>query len=107
MTLVGSGTIGSVKGSLFIDQSNAQLTFVKTVVVGTNGLPVKTGLLAAGTYTVTFVSGVGAAFTPEPGAKSPKHQVGRTVHEHQEGMRQGHENVHGAGDCKSDAFRAF
>jgi hypothetical protein len=54
VTLVGSGTIGRVKGSLVIDPSNTSFTFIKT------GGPVgggSTGLLAAGTYTATLVSG--------------------------------------------------
>jgi hypothetical protein len=54
VTLVGSGSIGSVKGSLIIDPSNTRFTFIKT------GGPIgggSTGLLAAGTYTVTIVSG--------------------------------------------------
>src|SRR5262249_14179542 len=57
VTLVGNGTIGHVKGSLIIDPSNTSFTFIKT------GGPVgggSTGLLAAGTYTATLVSGVTA-----------------------------------------------
>jgi hypothetical protein len=54
VTLIGSGNIDNVRGSLVIDSSNTSFTFVKT------GGPVgggTTGLLAAGTYTVTFLSG--------------------------------------------------
>jgi subtilisin family serine protease len=62
VTLVGPS--GTVRGSLLIDPSNTSFTFVKT------GGPVgggTTGLLAAGTYTVTFVSGA-TAFRDATGA---------------------------------------
>ena len=57
VTLVGSGSIGPISGSLYLDPTDTQLTFVKTVVVGANGLPVSTGSLPLGTCTVTLVSG--------------------------------------------------
>jgi hypothetical protein len=53
VTLVGD-TVGNVRGSLVIDPTNTSLTFVKT------GGPIgggTTGLLAAGNYSVTIVSG--------------------------------------------------
>jgi hypothetical protein len=51
VTLVGSS---AVKGSLLIDPSNTSFTFVKTDLATGGGTG---GLLAAGTYTVTLVSG--------------------------------------------------
>ena len=63
VTLVGNGSIGPVSGSLYLDPTDTQLTFVKTVVVGSNGLPVSTGSLPLGAYTVTLVSGSAALTT--------------------------------------------
>ena len=63
VTLVGSGSIGPVSGSLYLDPTDTKLTFVKTVVIGSNGLPVSTGSLPLGTYTVTLVSGSAALTT--------------------------------------------
>src|SRR5262249_18578390 len=63
VTLVPSGSI-AVKGSLLIDPTNTSFTFVKT------GGPVgggTAGLLTAGTYTVTIVSGA-TAFKDTTGA---------------------------------------
>jgi hypothetical protein len=54
VTLVGSGGIGTVRGSLIIDPSNTSFTFVKTDLTVGGGT---SGLLAPGTYTVTFLSG--------------------------------------------------
>ncbi len=64
VTLVGSGGIGTVKGSLLIDPSNQSFTFLKTDLVTGGGT---SGLLAAGTYTVTLVSGA-TAFKDATGA---------------------------------------
>ena len=46
---------------------------------------------AGGNDQLELVSGVGAAFTPEPRSKAAQHQVGGPVHDHQERMGQGHE----------------
>ena len=53
VTLVGAST-GVVHGSLLVNATNTGFTFLKTDVSTTGGT---TGLLAADTYTVTFVSG--------------------------------------------------
>src|SRR6476660_5486837 len=45
-----------------------------------------------------------AAITTQPRSKAAQNKIGRPVHEHQEGMRDGHEDVHGAGDGKSYAL---
>ena len=55
--------VGPVSGSLYLDPTDTQLTFVKTVVVGSNGLPVSTGSLPLGNCTVTLVSGSSALTT--------------------------------------------
>src|SRR5208282_5964898 len=57
VTLVGpnSGT-ASVKGSLIVNANNTGFTFIKTDEIQTT-LGGTGGLLAAGTYTVTFLSG--------------------------------------------------
>src|SRR5207302_996146 len=52
VTLVGPS--GNVRGSLLIDPSNTSFTFLKTGGPTGGG---SAGLLAAGNYTVTFVSG--------------------------------------------------
>src|SRR5206468_24204 len=55
------GPSGTVKGSLLVNPGNTSFTFIKT------GGPVgggTTGLLAAGTYTLTLVSGVTAFREP-------------------------------------------
>ena len=64
VTLVGSGSIGTIKGTLIINATNTGFTFVKTNVVpgGTTA-----GLLAAGTYTATLVSS-STAFKDTTGA---------------------------------------
>jgi hypothetical protein len=56
VTLVGSGNIGNVSGSLYLDPTDTKLTFVQTVIVGTNGLPINAGTLPLGTYTLTLFS---------------------------------------------------
>ena len=55
VTLVGQ-TFGPISGSLFLDPTDTKITFVKTVVAGTNGLPVGAGILPADTYTLTQTS---------------------------------------------------
>ena len=60
--LVGSN--GPVTGSLYFNSTDTQVTFVVTALVGNNGLPISTGTLPLGTYTVTLVSGSNAFSTP-------------------------------------------
>jgi sugar lactone lactonase YvrE len=62
VTLVGSS--GTIKGSLLIDPSSTSFTFVKTNLTTGGGT---SGVLAAGTYTVTLVSGP-TAFKDTTGA---------------------------------------
>ena len=64
VTLVGSGHIGPVTGSLYFNATDTQATFVTTALVGSNGLPISTGTLPLGSYTVTLVSGPNAFTTP-------------------------------------------
>ena len=57
VTLVGpSPSTTAVKGSLIVNAANTGFTFIKTDAIQTT-LGGTGGLLAAGTYTVTFVSG--------------------------------------------------
>ena len=63
VTLVGSGNIGPVTGSLYLNSTDTQATFVTTALVGSNGLPISTGTLPLGTYTVTLISGSNAFTT--------------------------------------------
>ena len=60
VTLVGSGGSGTISGSLYLDPTDTKLTFVQTVLVGSNGLPINAGTLPLGTYTVTLVSASGS-----------------------------------------------
>ncbi len=59
VTLVSNTTGKSVTGSLVISPNNQTITFIKTTEAGTNGLPLANtwGLLPAGSYTATLVSG--------------------------------------------------
>src|SRR5262249_44802822 len=58
------GTSTVIKGSLIVDATNTGFTFIKTNGTVAGGTA---GLLAAGTYTVTFVSGA-TAFKDTTGA---------------------------------------
>ena len=60
VTLVGSDSSTPVSGSLYLDPTDTKLTFVQTVLVGSNGLPVNAGTLPLGTYTVTLLSASGS-----------------------------------------------
>ena len=62
-----------MSGSLYLDPTDTQLTFVKTVVVGANGLPVNSGACRWAAYTVTlnsFSAALGRASTRRPASCS-------------------------------------
>ncbi len=62
------GPTGAVRGSLLIDPTDTTITFVKTNTVSSANFNPSNGLLAAGVYVATLVSGT-SGFT-QPGASS-------------------------------------